>query len=68
MLIIVEDGYPKVLQSVFDIKATRGGDVFKVDAADARGKITYCLHYFVAVLCCQADREGVYIGQSLEED
>ena len=52
VLIVVEYGDIAALFELrFDFETTRGGDVFKVDAAEAAGQKRNGADYFVYILC-----------------
>src|SRR5262249_2396023 len=68
VLVVVEDGDVQGLaQAGFDLEAAGGGDVFQVDAREARGDGLDDLDDGVGVLGVQADRPGVDAGEALEE-
>src|SRR3989442_3407366 len=54
-------------QPLLDLEAARGRDVFEVDAAEARCQVLHRLDDLVRLLRGQADREGVDVGELLEE-
>ena len=55
-------------QGVFDVEAAGRGDVFQVDATEARGQRAHGLNDDVVVLGRQADGERVDVRQTLEQD
>ena len=56
------------MQAPFDLKAARCADVFQVDAAEGRGEVFDRTDDLLAVLGVQTDREGIDVGEFLEQD
>jgi hypothetical protein len=68
VLVVVEDrDVERLLEPLLDLEAARGGDVLEVDAAERGGDPDDRLDDLVHVLGGQADREGVHVGELLEE-
>ena len=68
VLVVVEDrDVQRVLQPLLQLEAARRGDVFEVDAAEARGEPHDRLEQLVDIRAVQADRHRVDIGKVLEQ-
>jgi hypothetical protein len=68
VLIVVKDGDVEFfLQSFFDLKTTRRGDVFKIDPAERRRDCFHSAHDLVGVFQVQTDRKRVYAAEFLEQ-
>jgi hypothetical protein len=57
----------RLLEPLLDLEAARRGDVLEVDAAERGGDADHGLDDLVGVLCGEADRERVDVGELLEE-
>jgi hypothetical protein len=68
VLIVVEDGdVGGLLETAFDLEASRGGDILEVDSAEGRRQELHGPHDLVRVLRVQADGEGIHPCEGLEE-
>ena len=68
VLVVVEDRNIELfLEALFDFEATRRGNVFEVDAAEATGKEFDRFDDLFSVFGTDAERERVDVGERLEE-
>ena len=68
MLVVVEDGdVEQIAEPILDLEAARGGDVLEVDAAERRRQQLDRLDDLLGVVGREADREGVDVGELLEQ-
>ena len=68
MLVVVEDGDVELLlEPVLDLEAARRRDVLEVDAAEGRRDQLHGLDDLLGVVGLERDREGVDLGELLEQ-
>ena len=68
VLVVVKHWNAKVEQLLFHFEATRCGNVLEVDAAEDRRDGAYGSYDLIDVLCVEADRKAVDVGECLEQD
>ena len=56
------------LELSFNLKASRSGDILKVDSAEAAAKQSNGVYKFVNILCSDAKRESVNTAELLEKN
>jgi hypothetical protein len=68
VLVVVEDGDVEVLDELLlDLEAARRGDVLQVDPSERGGDVLHRLHDLRRLLGVEADREGIDVGELLEQ-
>ena len=56
------------LESPFDLKASRRGNILKIDASERSGYLIYSLNYRIHILRLYAQRKSIHIGKRLKEN
>ncbi len=54
-------------QSLFDLKATRCGNVFEIDPTESRRDRFHCAHDLVRIFRIQTDRKRIHAGELFEQ-